>query len=196
MAAARGMALDHRHLPGALQQRSLQAAQADRAGADHHDPSRRLDTRLAQRVDAVGQRLHQRAQARVHARGQLEQAALGHRSEFGEAARRADPDQMPVQTEIPVSRLAVGAPATTYDRVDRHPTPEPGGIGARAGRCHQAGVLMAHDERRDAQGVVAEIAAKLRAADTGVGDLDEDLASGGLGTGLVAESHRAGCFPD
>ena len=51
-------------------------------------------------------------------------------------------------------------------------------------------------ERRDAQRVVAKIAAELRAADAGKRDFDQDFTGGRLWARLVAQGHGAGSFPN
>ena len=112
--------LDDRDVQDAVQQRGLQRHEADRAGAEHDGA---LDAAVGQPhgVDAVGQRLHQRADAGGDAVGQHARVGRADLHEVGERARDVHADQHAVLAQVREARAAQPALAAAGERVDRHP---------------------------------------------------------------------------
>ena len=158
--------LEHADRLRAAEHDRLQRHQADRPGAEHDGAADRpaLDAVApdARGVDAVGERLGEGADARVDAVGQRAQPVDGDAHGLGEAAGAVDADQL--QLGVSCSIPAV-APSPCDHRVDGDAAVAPALLHALADRDDAARELVAHDQRRRAVGLVAEVALELGAAD-------------------------------
>ena len=92
-----------------------------------------------------------------------------------ECPRAVRADQSPLGAQLGQPQAAGAAVAAVGERVDSD-----GVAGLEAGYVASglhdlSGKLMAHDERRRTQGVMAKVAAQLGTADAGIGDADNDF---------------------
>ena len=97
--AALVLRLDDGDVEDAVQQRGLQRHEPDRARA-HHDRALDALRREAHGVDAVGQRLHQGADAGGHVVGQPARIDRADLDEVGERARDVDADEHAVAAQV------------------------------------------------------------------------------------------------
>ena len=153
------------------------------------------DGRQPHGVDAVGQRLHQRADARGDAVGQPPRVGRGHLDEVGERARDVDADQHAIGAEVGMPGAAQAALAAAAQGVDG----DPRALELRralAGGDDHARELVAHDQRRDPVAHVAEVALDLRAADPHRLGAQDQLARAGIaGLRLLLDRHLGRPLP-
>ncbi len=130
-------------------------------------------------MHGASQRLGQRARDHRQVVGERPALPRRHGDIAGEGARAVRAHQLPVAAEVRPAGGAAIAPAADNERIERDA--RAGIMDATVGqwrRCgsHDAAArFMAHDQRRAAQAVVAQIAAQLRAADADRGDLQQRL---------------------
>ena len=119
---------------------------------------------------------------RIHAGGQRQRQLGRGADQLGEGAGAMRAQQPPIAAELVEAGGAARAVAAIPERVHGHQRAD-GQVGPHARRpradSHDlAGEFMPHNQRRDAQGVVAQVAAQFRAADAGVPHAYQDFVGG------------------
>ncbi len=167
----------------------------DRPGADHDRALGALG-RQPHGVDAVRQRLHQRADAHRDGVGQPPRVGRADLHEVRERARHVHADEYAVQAQVRVPGPAQPALAAAGERVHGHARALQV-LRALAGRDHGARELVPHHQRRRPVAHVAEVALDLRAADADRLGLQDQLARPGIGRiRLLLHGHLVRALPD
>ncbi|MPM84363.1 hypothetical protein SDC9_131434 [bioreactor metagenome] len=160
--------------------------QSDGAAADDHGVVPALGLGALQRMEAHGQRLHQRAVKQADALRQAVERALMDRPAVAHGAPGIQPHEVEVGTAVVVPLFAYNAVLAVVQRANRHAVARLPSGDALAHRSHNTGALVADGPGKGFEPIVivAVVNVQVRAADAAVGHVHLHLMGLG-GSGLV-----------